>query len=299
MRLLWSSAPLLLVLATLFWSGNFVLGRAVHEHVPPIALAFWRWAGAFLLVLGFAAPHLRRDWPVLRANGGRIALLALLGVATFNAMVYFGLNTTTVINAVLLQSTMPLLIVLGSWLIYREPVRRVQMLALLISLAGVAAIVSHGSLQALLALSLKPGDGLIFLAVIFYALYSVLLRQRPSVHPLSFLAATFALGALMLVPVYAFEHLAFRQIRLDGTTLAAIAYVAVFPSLLAYLCFNRAVEVIGANRAGQFLHLMPVFGSALAALFLGERLQLFHLVGAALIASGIVLAQRTAAASRP
>lgn len=291
MTRLWSTAPLLLMLATLFWSGNFVLGRAVHEHIPPIALAFFRWAGAFVIVLGFAWPHLKRDWPVLRAQPGKVALLSLLGVATFNSMVYFGLNTTTVMNAVLLQSTMPLLIVLGSFVIYREPVRKVQMLALLISLAGVAVIISHGSLQALLALSLRPGDGIVFLAVVFYALYSVLLRRRPQVHPLSFCAATFALGSLMLLPVYVVEHVGYRQIQFDGPTALALVYVMVFPSLLAYLCFNRAVELIGANRAGQYLHLMPVFGTLLAAVFLGERLQAFHVLGAVLIAAGILLAQ--------
>ena len=290
-RFLWSTAPLLLAFATLFWSGNFVLGRAVHEHIPPIALAFWRWAGAFVIVLGFAWPHLKRDAPVLRAQPGRLALLSLLGVATFNSMVYFGLNTTTVMNAVLLQSTMPLLIVLGSFLIYREPVRRVQMLALTISLAGVAVIISHGSLDALLGLSLRPGDGIIFLAVVFYALYSVLLRKRPAVHPLSFCAATFAIGSLMLLPVYVVEHVGYRQIHFDGPTALALVYVMVFPSLLAYLCFNRAVELIGANRAGQYLHLMPVFGTVLAAIFLGERLQTFHVAGAALIGAGILIAQ--------
>ncbi|TDU32749.1 drug/metabolite transporter (DMT)-like permease [Panacagrimonas perspica] len=291
LRSLWSTAPLLLALATLFWSGNFVLGRAVHEHIPPIALAFFRWAGAFVIVLGFAWPHLKRDWPTLRAQPGRVALLSLLGVATFNSMVYFGLNTTTVMNAVLLQSTMPLLIVLGSFLIYREPVRRIQMLALLISLAGVAVIISHGSVQALLALALRPGDGIIFLAVVLYGMYSVLLRERPKVHPLSFCAGTFAIGSLMLLPVYLVEHVGYRQMHFDGPTALALVYVMVFPSLLAYLCFNRAVELIGANRAGQYLHLMPVFGTLLAAIFLGERLQGFHVVGAVLIAAGILLAQ--------
>jgi drug/metabolite transporter (DMT)-like permease len=291
LRALWSTPALLLIVSTLCWSGNFVLGRAMHEHVPPIGLAFWRWTVALLLVAGFAAPHLRKDWPALRAEPLRLALLAFLGVASFNSLVYLGLNTTTATNAVLLQSVMPLLIFLASYLIYREAVRPIQGLALAISMVGVATIISHGSLAALLSLSLRPGDGWVLLAVAFYALYSVLLRRRPDVHPLSFLAATFALGALMLLPVYAVEHLAVRQIRFDGPTLASIAYVAVFPSVVAYLCFNRAVEVAGANRAGQYLHLMPVFGSVLAALFVGERLAWFHWAGAALIAVGILLAR--------
>lgn len=292
LRALWSTPSLLLTISTLCWSGNFVLGRAMHEHVPPIGLAFWRWTGALLLVVGFAAPHLRRDWPALRAEPVRLLLLSFLGVASFNSLVYLGLNTTTATNAVLLQSVMPLLIFLASYLIYREAVQPIQVIALAISLAGVVAIISHGSVSALLSLSLRPGDGWVLLAVAFYALYSVLLRRRPQVHPLSFLAATFALGALMLLPVYAVEHLWVRQMHVDGPTLASIAYVAVFPSVVAYLCFNRAVELAGANRAGQYLHLMPAFGSALAALFVGERLQGFHWIGAALIAAGILLARR-------
>ncbi|MGQ0618361.1 MAG: DMT family transporter [Panacagrimonas sp.] len=288
---LWAAPALLQVVAMLCWSGNFVLGRAMHEHIPPIGLSFWRWSIAFALVLGFAWPHLRRDLPVLWKNRGLIALLAFLGVATFQALVYYGLNTTTVVNAVLMQSTMPVLIILGSWLVFREPVRWLQMMAVAISLAGVAVIITRGSLRALLELSLTPGDGLVMVAVFCYAFYSVLLRRRPTVHPLSFLAATFAIGSLMLVPVYLHEHVYLRPMHFDGQTLAALAFVAVFPSLVAYMCFNRAVELIGANRAGQFLHLMPVFGSALAALFLGETLRTSHLVGAALIATGIGLAQ--------
>lgn len=289
---LWATAPLLLVLATLFWSLNFVLGRAVIELIPPIALSFWRWTIAFLIVLGFAWPHLKRgDFVTLRAQWKLVAALGFLGVATFNALVYYGLHTTTVTNAVLLQSTMPVLIALGSFLIFREPLRLLALLAVAVSLTGVAVIVARGDWSVLRTLSVAPGDAWIMLAVIFYALYSVLLRRRPAVHPLSFLAGTFAFGSLMLLPVYLWEHVTVAVIQWDLPTLAAIAYVGIFPSLLAYLCFNRAVELIGANRAGQFVHLMPVFGSALAALFLGERLQGFHLVGAMLIAAGIALAQ--------
>jgi drug/metabolite transporter (DMT)-like permease len=287
---LWMSPAVLLVLATLSWSGNFVVGRAVHAVVPPVALSFWRWTVALLLVIGFALPHLRRDRAALWSSWRLVFLLSVLGVAAFNTLVYLGLRTTTVINGVLMQSTMPVLILLGSYVIFRERVRWLQLTAVGISLAGVAVIVARGSWRTLLDLSFNPGDGWIFLAVCCYALYSVLLRRRPPVHPLSFLGATFAVGAALLLPAYLWEHLAIRALRPEPAAFAAIAYVGVFPSLLAYLCFNRAVELMGANRAGQFLHLMPVFGSLLAALFLGERLQGFHLAGAALIGSGIGLA---------
>ncbi len=292
---LWASPALLLVFTTLFWSGNFVVGRAVHALVPPVALAFWRWTGALLLVLGFAWPHLLRDREALWKSRWEMVLLSALGVATFNTLVYFGLRTTTVTNGVLMQSTMPVLILGVSFLIYRERVRWLQLAAVGVSLGGVAIIVSQGSWETLSALALSPGDLLIFLAVCSYAVYSVLLRRRPQVHPLSFLAASFALGGAMLSPLYLWEHLAIRPLHPEPVVMAAIAYVAIFPSLLSYLCFNRAVELAGANRAGQFLHLMPLFGSILAAIFLGERLQAHHLAGAALIAAGIGLASLKAA----
>jgi drug/metabolite transporter (DMT)-like permease len=266
----------------------------MHAAVPPVALAFCRWTGALLVVIGFAWPHVRRDLPTLRASWRELLLLAALGVSAFNTLVYFGLHSTTVINGVLLQSAMPLLIIVGAYVIYRERTGAAQLLAIFVSLAGVAVIVARGSLRTLQTLTVAPGDGLIFLAVVCYAFYSVLLRKRPRVHPLSFLAATFAMGAALLLPLYLWEHFVVQQLRLTPATLATIGYVSVFPSLLSYLFFNRSVELIGASRVGQFLHLMPVFGSILAAAFLGERLHGYHLVGIILIAAGIALASAVA-----
>jgi drug/metabolite transporter (DMT)-like permease len=294
----WNSAAILLVIATLCWSGNFIVGRAVAGQVPPIALAFWRWTLGFVLVIGPAWKHLRRDTPALRARFGTLLILSFLGIALFNSLVYVGLQTTTATNGVLMQSVMPLLILLFSYLLFKERVTRGQLAAVAISLVGVMVIVSRGTLQTLLDLAFAVGDAWIFLAVLGYGLYSVLLRQRPAVHPLTMLAATFVLGALMLLPFYLWESLAGNEISPTPTAIAAIVYVAVFPSLVAYLCFNRAIELIGANRVGQYLHLMPVFGSILAAIFLRERLQGFHLAGGLLIAAGIVLATYAGRRSR-
>jgi len=187
---------------------------------------------------------------------------------------------------------MPIWIVVLSYLFFREHVGVVQTLGVLVSLSGVAAIVARGDLAALLTLRLNRGDVLILLAVLSYAAYSTLLRRRPQIHPLSFLLTTFAVGAVMLLPFYIWEHLAVQPMPLRAPALLAIAYTALFPSILAYLCYNRGVELLGANRAGLFIHLMPVFGSALAFVFLGERLQWFHGLGVALIVCGLVLATR-------
>lgn len=289
---LYDQPYLLLVLATLFWSGNFVLGRAVRAEVPPVGLAFWRWTTGSILIIGFAWPHLKRDWPMILRHWKLVLLLAFLGVTLFNTLVYTGLQFTTAINALLMQSTMPVLIVLMSYLLFRETVTPLQIVGILLSLAGVLAIVGQGDLTVLLGLSLNLGDLLIFVAVAGYAAYSALLRRRPPLHPLSLIAATFIAGAAVLLPFYVWEHASGRTVSFDGVTLLTIAYVAIFPSILAYLCFNRGVELAGANRAGLFIHLMPVFGSIMAILFLGERFQWYHGFGILLILLGILLATR-------
>jgi drug/metabolite transporter (DMT)-like permease len=283
---------LLLVLATLFWSGNFVLARAVRADVPPVALAFWRWCGGSILLFGFAWPYLKRDWGLALRRWKIMLLLSFLGVASFNTLVYTGLQFTTAINALLLQSTMPVLIVLMTYLFFRETVRPVQILGVVLSLAGVVTIGGEGNWQVLRSLSLNLGDMLIFIAVICYAAYSAWLRRRPPMHPLSFLAATFMAGTIMLLPFYLWESGAGRVMSLDRVTLLTIGYVAVFPSILAYFFYNRGVELAGANRAGLFMHLMPVFGSVMAVVFLSERFQCFHVLGIFLILVGILLATR-------
>lgn len=289
---LWRMAPLLLTAASLSWAGNAVIGRAVHTTIPPVTLAFWRWTGAFLVVLPFALAPLRRDWPVLLRHWRSTALLSLTGIAIFNTLLYRGFDQTTAINGVLLQSAMPLMILATSGLIYRERPTARQTTAILISLAGVAVIAAHGSPARLASLSINPGDAWILAAIACYALYSSLLRDRPPVHALSFLAASFALGALMLLPLYLAERMSGAYPIITPGTLAAFAYVAVLPSFVGYLCYNRGVELIGATRGGQYVHLVPVFGTLLAMGFLGEQLHAFHLAGIILIAAGLALAAR-------
>ena len=286
----WPSPYLLLVLTSLFWSGNFVLGRAVHGLVPPLALSFWRWALALLLALPFAWPHLRRDWPRLRRHWPVLLGLAVLGVTNFNTFVYLGVQTTTASNAVLLVAATPVLIVALSFLLLGHRISAVQSLGILISLSGVGVIVTTGRPERLLELRLNPGDAWVLAAALSWALYSIALRWRPpGLHDLSFLGATIGLGLLPLAPLYAWELAQGHGFELNTVTGAALGYVAVFPSVLAYVFWNRAVHELGAARSGQFIHLMPAFGTALSILLLDERLHGFHLAGILLIAGGIWL----------
>lgn len=285
----WQAPYLLLPLAPLFWSGNFVLGRAVRGAVPPIGLAFWRWAIAALILVGFSWRHVARDWPIIVRYRGVLLLLSLLGVASFNTLVYLGLQWTQAVNGLLLQSMMPVMIVALSYVLFRETVTPGQILGIVISLVGVVVIAGQGDVSVLRTLSLNRGDGLILIAVAAYAAYSVLLRKRPKLHPLSFLSVTFTTGALLLLPAYLWEHFGGRQVNVNPQTVFAISYVVIFPSILAYFCYNRGVELVGANRAGLFIHLMAVFGSVLAVLFLNEAVRLYHGIGIGLIVAGIVL----------
>jgi len=283
---------LLLTLAVLFWAGNFILGRAFHGIIPPVALAFWRWLGAALLITWPALPHLRRDRQTLFRHWPVILLLATVGIAAFNTLAYSGLQYTEALNAFLIQSLMPVMIVLLSFLIFRERVTKLQCVGILVSLCGAVTIIARGDIAVLLALSVNRGDLLVSAAIACYAAYSVMLRKRPHVHPLAFIAVIFWLGTLILLPLYLWETLTVATMVVRPVTLLVLGYVMVFPSIVSYLCYNRGVELVGANRAGLFIHLMPVFGSLMAMLFLGERFYWYHGLGILLIGAGIYLATR-------
>ncbi|WP_448207299.1 DMT family transporter [Azospirillum sp. sgz302134] len=291
-RRLIDQAWLLMMLPPLFWASNAVLGRAVAGEVPPVGLAFWRWTLGVLLVLPLAWRHLRQDLPALLAQWKVVGLLSLLGIAVFNTFLYVGLHTTTALNAVMMQSSMPVLIVLMSLALFGDRVSAVQALGIAVSLAGASTLIARGDPAVLLGLQLNAGDLWIFAAVLSYAAYTALLRRRPAVHAFSFIVATFAGGMLMLLPFYLWESFGGHPMPLSTTAMGAVVYVALFPSILAYLCFNRSVALVGANTAGLAIHLIPVFGSLLAILFLGEQPHLYHAVGIGLIAVGIVLATR-------
>ena len=283
---------LLLMLPPLFWAGNAIMGRAVAGEVPPVGLAFWRWTLGALIVLPFAWKHLHADAGTLRHHWRVVLALSVLGIGIFNTFVYIGLNSTSALNAVMIQSGIPPLIVLMTFLMFRDRITPLQGIGIALSLVGAMTLISKGEFGALARMELNSGDLWVFAAVVCYAGYTALMRQRPPVHPFSFLFVTFALGAMVILPFYLNETWSDRPFVPTPTAIAATAYVVLFPSILAYLCYNRSVALIGPNRTGLSIHLVPVFGSIAAILFLGETLHLFHVAGIALIAAGIALATR-------
>ena len=290
------TAFLLLGLATLFWAGNWVLGRALRDVFEPAALNFWRWLIASIALAPFALPGVRANFAVIRRNAGLLLALSFLGVALFQWMVYEGLKTTTAVNAVLLNSSFPAFMLLCSWAIEGERGTRRQMVGMLISLAGILIIMARGEPASLLRLEFQPGDALILLAMPVWGVYSVLLKRRPpELDGVAFLFVISLIGVALLLPAFALEayHTPPRWPGAEGV--AAALYVGLAASVAAFICWNSGVAIVGANAAGFTLHLLPAFGTLLAMVFLGESFQLFHAAGIATILAGVVVATRAPA----
>ncbi|MCH8551753.1 MAG: DMT family transporter [Natronospirillum sp.] len=283
----------LLCATTLFWGGNFVLGRAVSADIPPVALAWWRWVLALLVILPFAARPLWQLRPVLVREWRYLLAVSILSVTIFNTFVYLGLQTLPATNAVLLLSSGPVLILLFTWLLFGEAMSVRQLLGTAVSIAGVILIVTEGQPTELFS-AFRGGSGNLWIlaAVISWCLYSVLLRRRPAeIGGTAFFALTALVGWIVLTPLFLHEH--FVQDRVmdwNTTTLLSIGYVGLFASVVAFLFWNRGVQILGPGSAGYFINLIPVWALLLATLLLGERLLPFHWVGMVFIFSGIALA---------
>lgn len=283
---------LLLALAGLCWAGNHVVGRAIAGQVPPLGLNAGRWMLASAILLPFALPHLRRDWPRLIERKWAVLFLAVGGGAVFGTGQFVGLIFTSALNVALLNSVAPALIIVASAILFGDRVVPVQLAGVLVSLVGVLAIIASGDPRRLLTLELNPGDIIIFANMLLWAVYSTSLRLRPAVHWLSFTAVVAVVSALANLAGAVVEGVVWMPIRPSWSAALAIGYTGVFSSVVAYVCWNRGIELIGPQRAGAFLHLIPVYGAFLAWLFLGEHLQWFHAVGLALILAGVALAAR-------
>ncbi len=266
---------LLLSITALCWAGNAIVGRLAAGHIPPVTLSFLRWSIAFLIILPFAWKHLKRDWGAIRARLGTMIVLSVTGIGAFNTLQYWALEYTQALNTLLLQSAGPLFVAMWSLILLGVRLTPAQACGIALSLMGVLVILLHGDLTTLRNIELNRGDLIFTVALAIFGLYSVLSLKRPKIHGLSI-----------------WELLSRPLMQLDAMNLLTLFYVAVFPSTLAYLCFNRGVQLIGANRAAPFFHVVPVFGSAMAIVFLGERPQLFHIIGFALVLTGVFVASR-------
>ena len=295
-----ASAYLLLAVAPFFWACNWIIGRGLHAEIPPFAMTFYRWAFAIAFMLPFALPHVRRQWPIIRAHYRVLILLGVLGVGSHNALAYIALNYTTATNGVILNSFIPIMIIALSWVFLRQRVANVQLAGVAVSLSGVFTILSQGSLERLASFRLNPGDIFVMTSMLLWSLYTICLRWRPpGLHMLAFLFVIACVGDLAVLPFYLGEATFIRSAQWSIHAVLALAAIGLFSSFLAYIVWNRGVAEVGANVAGLFVHLMPVFGTVLAWLFLDERLRLYHVAGIALILTGIYVTSRAAAPPVP
>lgn len=293
MKKLSASPYLLLTLTVLFWSGNMVIGRGARGDIPPLSFAFWRWLIAFVLILPLALPHLKEQWPLLKKGWKPLLVLGVLGVGGYNTFAYLALQNTTATNAALLNSFVPIATIAISWAFLGKHLRRVEAIGVFISLSGALTIVSRGDLAVLAHLNLNVGDVWMLVAVLDWAIYTVALAWRPAgVHPMLMLGTTVAIGLAALTPAYAWEMAQGKFINLHAGSLAALAYVGIFPSFVGYIFYNRGVAEVGANKASLFIHLMPVFGTLLSFLFLSEIPFWYHYLGIGLIFTGIWLTMK-------
>jgi len=272
-----------------FWASNAIVGRAVRDSIPPFTLAFGRWALALSILAPFAVRQVIADWPRVRAAWRLILFLGLVGVAAFNGFLYSGLQYTTATNGVLLQATIPALVLLTAFIVFGDRPTAGQLVGVALSTIGVVVIVFRGDLARALNLKLNLGDALVLAGCVAWAIYTACLRLRPTIEPLVFLFLTFCVGAAAMAP-FATAELMTQPIVLEPLTFATFVYLGTFPSVVAYFLYNGGVARLGAGAAGQTISLMPVFGALLAASILGEKLYTYHAFGIAAILSGIVVA---------
>lgn len=282
----------LLSITALCWAGNAIVGRLAAGHIPPITLSFLRWSLAFLILLPLTWKQLRQDWPAIRSRFGLMLVLSITGIGAFNTLQYWALEYTQALNILLLQSAGPLIVAVWSLVLLRVHLTVAQGIGIVLSTIGVMIILTRGDLTALSHITFNRGDLIFIVAMAIFGFYSVLSLKRPPMHGLSFVTFTFGCGAASLIPLLIWELQARPVMALDAKNLLSLFYVAIFPSTIAYLCFNRGVLLIGANRAAPFFHVVPVFGSIMAFLFLGEQPQVFHVLGFALVLAGVFAASR-------
>lgn len=283
---------LLLALASLFWSGNHIAGRAITGHFAPFTIAELRWLLPCIFLWPFARPHVLRDWPKLKKNWKLVLFVGITGGAIFSAGQYVGLQLTTALNVSVLNSIAPAAIVAVSAVFFRDRLSAIQNLGIVISSLGVLLIVTRGQIQALADLDFNAGDIIIFVNMVLFAVYSCVLRKLPKLHWLTSIYMLAVVASVTLAPFSLWEIASGQNFEINVWTVSALLYFAIFTSFLAYAFWTSGVEQIGANRGGPFLHLIPIYSAVLASVFLGEQLMAYHLFGFFLIIAGVWAASR-------
>ena len=278
-------------IAALCWAGNWVMGRAIRADVPPFGLVFWRWLLAAGVLAPFVARDLRAAWPVVKENWRIMLALGATGGAAFQAMIYIGLQSTQALNALLVGSTGPIFVLVSAWIALGDRIGPRQFAGILLSFGGVAFLVARGDPANLAELTFNRGDVWVFAAMFVWGVYSILLKKRPAaLKPLTLVFVTSVLASIMIAPFYIWETLGGQPMPMSGPAVISVGYTAVFASIVALLSYEAATRFIGPGSTSYFLHLMPVFGSVLAIIFLGERLAIYHLIGFPVVLAGVFLA---------
>lgn len=285
-------AYLFLVIATLCWGGNAVAGKLAIGHISPMMLTFWRWFFAVVIIFAISLKDLRRDWPVIRRSLPVLGFLGVVGYVVFNAVLYSAVTYTSAINVTVEQTLIPVLIFVLNFVLFRMKVSWLQILGFGLTAIGSLLTAAHGDIATLLTLTVNFGDAIMIIAIAAYALYTIALRWRPSISWKSLMAVPALFALVFSVPLAAWEYSRGDMISPDTTGWMVALYTAIFASLVAQVLYIRGVTEIGANRAGLFINLVPVFGTLLSVLVLGEHLQLFHIIALVLALGGIAIAER-------
>jgi drug/metabolite transporter (DMT)-like permease len=292
-------AWLLLSITSLCWSVNTIFAKLAVGEVSPLALVALRWLVVMVVLLPLASRPLSKDWTTLRPHLGRIAALGALGYTSFNVLFYVAAHHTTALNLGIVQAVMPVFVFLIAYVRFRTPVSPLQMLGVVSAMAGVMLVVAHGDWARLIAVEFNRGDLMVLVAVVLYAVYTVALRSRPFVSPLSFFAVLAGAAFVTSIPFAVYEWLAGDLVGPTATGWVLVIAIALVPSFLGQLLFMRGVDIIGPGRAGLFMNLVPVLASGLAVAILGEDFEWFHGAALVLVFAGIWASERGGRAVEP
>ena len=289
-----NSAYIFLILATLFWSGNFIVGKAASFfEIPPFSLNFYRWTFAWLMLAPFTLKEIIQKKEHILENIKLILVLGITSITIFNSIVYYSLNFTQVISGVLMISTIPVMIIFFSWVFKIEKTNTYQILGVIFSLLGVTIIVTKADMDILINLNFNKGDLWMVVAMFSWAIYSALLRKKKfDLSQASLLEVIISAGLILLLPAYLIEKALGYELNVNLPFILTLSYVVLFPGLASFICWIKGIAIIGPNRAGIFLHLMPVFSTVLAILIFEEQFMNYHLFGAIFIIGGIFLSSR-------